>query len=74
MPKYNKKMAYDKSSDYNMQYKSNIKGANKMQVMQNHGNTYPIATTSPQKRDMGRMDISPMEYKGYADQAFDYKY
>jgi hypothetical protein len=43
-------------------------------VMKNHGNTQPIETTSPQKFDMGRVKPSKMEYKGYSNKAFDYKY
>lgn len=67
-------MGYDKSGyTHNMQYAKNIKGG-KHELMTHHNGVSPIATTSPQKRDMGRMDVSPMEYKGYADKAFDYKY
>ena len=43
-------------------------------VMKNHGNTTSIETTSPQKFDMGRLQRSNMEYKGYSKKAFDYKY
>ncbi len=43
-------------------------------VMKNHGNTSPISTTSPQKFDMGRVQRSKMEKKGYSDKAFNYKY
>ena len=74
MPKYSNKMAYDKSgSDSNMRYASSIKGGTP-KMMKSHGNVSPIATTRPQKRDMGRMDIRPMEYRGYADKAFAYQY
>ncbi len=75
MPKYSKKMAYDKTSGHNSKYMGMLGGSgSSMKLMKNHGNTYPIATTSPQKRDMGRLQIRPMEYRGYSDKAFDYKY
>jgi hypothetical protein len=43
-------------------------------IMKNHGNTQSIDTTSPQKFDMGRLNTSSMEYKGYSNKAFEYKY
>ena len=76
MPKYSKKMGYDKSGGHNEKYKSMIRGSSgkSMELMKNHGNTYPIETTAAQKFDMGRMQVRPMEYRGYPDKAFDYKY
>ena len=76
MPKYNKKMAYDKSGGHNYKYKSMIRGSSgkSMELMKNHGNTSSIQTTSAQKFDMGRMRVIPMEYRGYSNKAFDYKY
>ncbi len=65
MPKYSAKKGYDKSA-----YSKGSKGA----VMKSHGNVSSIETTAAQKFDMGRMQIRPMEYRGYAHQAFDYKY
>jgi hypothetical protein len=48
-------------------------GKSNMKLMKNHGNTYPISANA-QKFDMGRLNASKMEYKGYPDKAFDYKY
>ena len=76
MPKYSgmDKSQYGKS--HNMKYMSMLRGKSQkgMDYMMNHGNTYAIETTAPQKFDMGRMKPSKMEYKGYADKSFDYKY
>ena len=68
MPKY-KNM--DKTGNY--KYSKMMKGKTD-KVMKNHGNTTSIATTSPQKFDMGRVQRSKMEKKGYSDKAFNYKY
>jgi len=67
-----------KSKDYakggNDRYMGMMKGKKGGGVMKNHGNTSSIATISPQKRDMGRLDVRPMEYRGYSEKAFAYKY
>ncbi len=73
MPKYNKKMAYDKSGNSNNRYMGMLKGGSKG-VMGHDGGVSSISTTSPQKRDMGKLQVRPMEYRGYADKAFEYKY
>lgn len=58
----------------NNRYMKAMKGnKSNMKLMKNHGNTYPINTNS-QKFDMGRMQPSKMEYKGYANKAFEYSY
>ena len=43
-------------------------------LMEDKGTVKPIPTTEPQKQDMGKMKIRPMEKRGYSDQAFGYKY
>ena len=48
-------------------------GAKSGKVMKNHGNTSSIKADA-QKFDMGRMQKSPMEKRGYSDKAFEYKY
>ncbi len=67
------KMGYDKSSGHNNKYMGMLKG-NSGGVMGHDGGVSSIETMSPQKRDMGRLQIRPMEYRGYADKAFEYKY
>jgi hypothetical protein len=49
-------------------------GGKSQKIMKDHGNTTSIETTSPQKFDMGRVNPSKMEKKGYSNKAFDYKY
>lgn len=73
MPKYSKQMAYDKSGGHNNKYRGMIQGFNQG-VMGHDGGVSSIATISPQRRDMGRMQMLPMEYRGYSDKAFAYKY
>ncbi len=48
-------------------------GAKSGKLMKNHGNTSAIQTDA-QKFDMGRLQRSGMEYKGYDNKAFEYKY
>lgn len=71
MPKYNMK----EKGKHNEKYKGMIRGkaGMNMDVMMNHGNVYDIDSDA-QKFDMGRVQPSKMEYKGYNDKAFDYKY
>ena len=57
----------------NDRYMGMMKGKTE-KIMENHGNTTSIETTAPQKFDMNRLKPSKMEYKGYSDKAFDYKY
>jgi len=58
----------------NDRYMKMMKGGKaNMKLMKNHGNVYPI-NANAQKFDMGRLNASKMEYKGYPDKAFDYKY
>ena len=72
MPKYK---GMDKSHNKNERYMSMIRGKSSkgMDYMMNHGNVHAIDADA-QKFDMGRLQASGMEYKGYADKAFDYKY
>ncbi len=75
MPDYKgmDKSQYSKKGNY--RYMSMLRGKTMkgMDYMMNHGNTHAIDTMA-QKFDMGRLNASKMEYKGYADKAFDYKY
>jgi len=48
-------------------------GAKAGKVMKNHGNTSAIKADA-QKFDMGRMQRSKMERKGYPEKAHEYKY
>jgi hypothetical protein len=48
-------------------------GAKSGKLMKNHGNTSAIKTDA-QKFDMGRLQRSPMEKRGYDGKAFEYKY
>lgn len=43
-------------------------------VMGHASKSYQVNAFSAQKRDMGRMDVLPMSYRGTPDQAFGYKY
>ena len=65
-------MPKSKGMDNNNRYmKMMNRGSGK--VMKNHGNTSSI-NTDAQKFDMGRLQRSGMESKGYSAKAFEYKY
>ena len=67
MPHYK---GMDKGGNNRYMKMAGMKGG---KVMKNHGNTQSINTDS-QKFDMGRVNYSGMEYKGYDNKAFEYKY
>lgn len=68
MPKYKDYKEY--SSGHNEKYMGGKMG---YKVMGHDKKPMGIKTDS-QKFDMGRLDLLSMEYKGYPDKAFDYKY
>ena len=43
-------------------------------VMGHASKSYTVDAFAAQKRDMGRMDVLPMCYRGTPEQAFGYKY
>lgn len=55
----------------NERYMKGMKGGG--EVMKHDGSVHGIETTGAQKFDMGKVQMRPMERKGYSVQAFDYK-
>lgn len=65
--------SYGSSSSKSMGKKGYDHG--KMKDVMGHDSTpYHINALGAQKRDMGRINQLPMQYRGTPDQAFDYKY
>lgn len=56
--------------DYQHGYKEGMMG----KVMGHEKDPKKVNSFAAQKRDLNRVDMKPMDYRGTPEQAFDYKY